>query len=80
MITDSHHAEPTKWLVVLAERSDIAPDELFVVNDMQYRAITGSIGYHVEPLPGIRIPAGMVNDPLNPLPDNAITAVRIGPQ
>lgn len=65
--------DPTDAMVVLGDRSDIAPRSIFTLHGEEWYALTGSVGYA---LPG-GVPGGMVNDPDNPLPDNAITAVRV---
>lgn len=66
------------YCIVLADRDDIRPGEVFKTADgLTWRAVTGSVGLKNEVMPGIFVPAGMANDPANPLPDNAVTAVEV---
>lgn len=64
--------------VLLTGRTDIAPSDLFEFAGVQWRAITGSVGYRsIVSIGGIvvEVPAGMVNDA--DYPDGAVLAERI---
>lgn len=67
---------PAGAMVVLGDRSDIEPRSIFTLHGEEWYAITGSVGYTLN-CGGVEVPAGMSNDPEYPLPDNAITAVRV---
>lgn len=68
--------DPTDARVVLGDRSDIAPRSIFTLHGEEWYALTGSVGYTLR-CGGVEVPAGMSSHPEHPLPDNAITAVRV---
>lgn len=66
---------PRDSYVLITNRTDIAQGDLFTHGGEEWFAITGSVGYTLPGFPTIR--AGMITDPDNPLPDTAITTVRL---
>lgn len=63
--------------VVLADDDQIPAGVIFEVAGEQWFSLTCSAGYVREVVPGLRVPAGMFNDPKNPMPGEAITAVPV---
>lgn len=68
---------PENFETVLTGNPSLGPNEEFEYLGVKYVSITGAVGYKREVFPGVAVDAGMSNDPEYPLPDGAITAVRV---